>query len=56
MEVAGDYKPLYGCWESNPDPLEEQPVFLTAEANVHNFRYLFIYLFILDFSRQGSSL
>jgi hypothetical protein len=25
---------LYGCWESNLDPLEEEPVLLTAEPSV----------------------
>ena len=24
-----------GCWELNPGPLEEQPVFLTTEPSVH---------------------
>ena len=23
-----------GCWESNPGPLEEQPVFLTVEPSL----------------------
>ena len=24
----------YGCWELNPGPLEEQPVFLTSEPSL----------------------
>lgn len=29
--VTDGYKPLQGCWESNPGPLEEQSVVLTTE-------------------------
>lgn len=29
----------YGCWELNPDPLEELPVLLTAEPALRPFLY-----------------
>jgi len=28
------YEPLYGCWELNSGPLEEQPVLLTTEPSL----------------------
>lgn len=32
--VTDSHEPSWGCWESNPDPLEEQPVFLTTEPSL----------------------
>jgi hypothetical protein len=31
---SGYNEPPCGCWESNPGPLEEQPVLLTAEPSL----------------------
>jgi hypothetical protein len=31
--VPDSHNPPCGCWEMNPGPLEEQPVFLTAELS-----------------------
>lgn len=32
--VTEDCKLTYGYWESNPDPLKEQPVILTTEISL----------------------
>ena len=36
---------LCGCWESNLDPLEEQPVFLTPEPFLPALILIFISFF-----------
>lgn len=33
---TGGCEPLYGCWESNPAPLKEQSVLLSAEPSLPN--------------------
>lgn len=32
--VTNSCKPLYRCWESNPGPLLERPVFFTAKPSL----------------------
>ena len=32
-----------GCWESNPGPLKEQAVFLTAEPSLQSQKQMFIH-------------
>jgi hypothetical protein len=32
--VTDSCEPPCGCWELNPEPLEEQPVFLTTEPSL----------------------
>ena len=34
-------KPLYGCWESSPGPLQEQPVLLTSKSSLQPYRVPF---------------
>lgn len=34
IRVTGSYKLPCGCWKSNPDPREDQPVFLMAESSL----------------------
>ena len=55
---------LYGCWESNLDPLEEEPVLLTAEPSVQprvwflSFDHLVQFLPMMiytPFTKQGVS-
>lgn len=31
LELTDNCEPLCECWESNPSPLEDQPMFLTTE-------------------------
>lgn len=36
LELQGiNYELLYRCWESNPCPLEEQSVLLSADPSLH---------------------
>ena len=44
-EVTDGCDPPCGCWELNPDPLEEQPVLLTAELFLSPWQLLFYRLF-----------
>jgi hypothetical protein len=39
--ITDSYKPLHGCWELNPGPLEEQSMFLTAELSLQPFHVNF---------------
>jgi hypothetical protein len=32
-DISDDLEPPCGCWEPNPGPPEEQPVYLTAEPS-----------------------
>lgn len=32
--ITEKYEPPCGCWELNPEPLQEQPVFLNAEPSL----------------------
>ena len=41
-KVIGSCDLPYGCWELNPDPLEEQPVLLTAETSLQSLFNLLI--------------
>ena len=34
---------MIGCWESNPDPLQEQPVFVTTEPSFIPFAGILIH-------------
>jgi hypothetical protein len=34
--LTGSYELPCGCWELNPDPLEHQPVLLTAEPSLQH--------------------
>lgn len=33
IEIIDRFEPQDGCWESNPDPLEEQPALLTSDSS-----------------------
>lgn len=35
-------KPLCWCWESNPDPLQQQKVLLTIEPTIQSWSYTFL--------------
>lgn len=32
LELTNDYEPPCGCWDSNPDPLQEQQVLCNSVA------------------------
>lgn len=38
-----------GCWESNPDPLEEQPVLYTVNCLSSSFYFYSLYIIFLLF-------
>ncbi|KAL6035681.1 hypothetical protein STEG23_021032 [Scotinomys teguina] len=42
---------LHGCWESNPGPLEEQPVLVTSETSLQAPD---VYLFIDKFRQNDT--
>jgi hypothetical protein len=37
--ITDDCEPLCGCWELNLGPMEEQPVFLTAESSLQHLNF-----------------
>lgn len=39
--VTDSYELPLGCWVSNPGPLEEPPVFLTAELSLWFIKFIF---------------
>jgi hypothetical protein len=43
-KITGVSQPPCGCWESNPEPLEDQLVLLTVEPSLQ-FHVSAIYLF-----------
>ena len=44
------YRLPCGCWELNPGPLKEQPVFLTTEPSLHSQKRLLVVVGIFCFS------
>ena len=40
--VINGYEPSLGCWETNPDPLEKQPVLLITEPSLQSPSLLFL--------------
>ena len=34
IEIIDSFEPQDGCWESNPDPMEEQPALLTSDSSL----------------------
>lgn len=55
QKLTGSPNKLYGCWESNPDPMQDQPVLSYHEPSLHTHSpqlltsyYVYLYLWIKD--------
>ena len=45
---------IHGCWDSNPDPLKEQPMLFPTETALQLHVFLFFFFFFFHFCSSGS--